>query len=59
MQGYDYNKEGEIEKARSVGKAALICNIAVVIINFVYYSLLIIASIILVGLASSGIFYSD
>lgn len=35
--GHDCNKEGKIEKAQSVGKAALICNIVAVILNAVLY----------------------
>ena len=53
-QGYDYNREKKIEKAQKVGKAALICNIVVVIMNIVFY---ILVGIMIIVLASPGVLY--
>ena len=58
-QGYDYNREKNVEKAQKVGKAVLICNIVVVIMNIVFYILMGIITIILVSLAATGRLYGS
>ena len=50
--------EKKIEKAKKVGKAALICNIVVVIMNVVFYILVGIMTIVLISLAATGKLYN-
>ena len=58
MQGYDYNKEGEIKRAQLVGKIALIYNIMAVVVNAVFHFLtLIIIPAVLISQASTGAQY--
>ena len=53
IQGADYNKAGETEKARTMGNMAFIHDIVVVIIHVVLYSLGIISSIVAVAVVYS------
>lgn len=54
MQGYDSNKEGNIERADQMGRAAFICDMVVVIMNVCFYILSLIAFIVVLALLLTG-----
>ncbi len=51
-QGYDHNKVGELEKARSLGSAAFVCGIVVLVINIIAYCFYFLIAMI-VGIRSA------